>query len=205
MPVVLSREETGAILKQLTGTGRLIAMVLNGSGVRLEECLTRRVKDLDFDRHQIIVRQGKGQKDRAPMLPAAAREGLTRHLADVRLLHERDLARGFGRVVLPFALDGTYPNAATEWRWQFVFPAGRICRAARFGPPSRYSGRLVHSWIRARARAYPSRSAIRREVFAIAFARNQAVRWAGLLLDSPSILADYGRERWQRQAGVRQG
>ncbi|MEK6629388.1 MAG: tyrosine-type recombinase/integrase, partial [Acidobacteriota bacterium] len=113
-------------------------MVLYGSGVRLEECLDLRVKDLDFDRHQIIVRQGKGQKDRATMLPAAAREGLTRHLADVRRLHERDLARGFGRVVLPFALDRKYPNAATEWRWQFVFPAARICRAPRFEPPSRY-------------------------------------------------------------------
>ena len=72
------------------------------------------------------------------MLPAAAREGLTRHLAEVRRLHERDLARGFGRVVLPFALDRKFPKAATEWRWQFVFPAGRICRAPRLGPPSRY-------------------------------------------------------------------
>ena len=138
LPVVLSREEVGAILKRLTGTERLIVMVLYGSGVRLEECLGLRVKDLDFDRHQIIVRQGKGQKDRATMLPAAAREGLTRHLADVRRLHERDLARGFGRVVLPFALDRKLPNAATEWQWQFVFPAAGICRAPRFGPPSRY-------------------------------------------------------------------
>lgn len=138
LPVVLSREEIGAILKRLTGTERLIVMVLYGSGVRLEECLGLRVKDLDFDRHQIIVRQGKGQKDRATMLPAAAREGLTRHLADVRRLHERDLARGFGRVVLPFALDRKLPNAATEWQWQFVFPAARIRGAPRFGPPSRY-------------------------------------------------------------------
>jgi integrase len=80
------------------------------SGVRLEECLALRVKDLDFDRRQIIVRQGKGQKDRVTMLPAAAREGLTGHLADVRRLHERDLARGFGRVVLPFALGSEIPQ-----------------------------------------------------------------------------------------------
>ena len=110
LPVVLSRTEIGAILKQLTGTARLIVMVLYGSGVRLEECLDLRVKDLDFDRHQIIVRQGKGQKDRATMLPAAARKELTRHLADVRRLHERDLAHGFGRVVLPFALDRNSPK-----------------------------------------------------------------------------------------------
>jgi integrase len=72
------------------------------------------------------------------VLPAAAREALTRHLAEVRRLHEQDLAHGFGRVVLPFALDRKFPNAATEWRWQFVFPAGRICRNPRFGPASRY-------------------------------------------------------------------
>lgn len=72
------------------------------------------------------------------MLPLAAREALTTHLEDVRRMHDRDLGKGFGRVVLPFALDRTFPNAPTEWRWQFVFPAGRICRNARFGPPSRY-------------------------------------------------------------------
>ncbi|MBI3263826.1 MAG: integron integrase [Acidobacteria bacterium] len=138
LPVVLSRDEVGAILKQLTGTERLIVMLLYGSGVRLEECLELRVKDLDFDRHQIIVRQGKGQKDRVTMLPAAVRETLTGHLAEVRRLHEADLARGFGRVVLPFALDRKFPNAPTEWRWQFVFPAGRICRDPRYGSPSRY-------------------------------------------------------------------
>jgi integron integrase len=138
LPVVLSRDEVGAILKQLTGTVRLVVMLLYGTGLRLEECLDLRVKDLDFDRHQIIVRQGKGQKDRVTMLPSAVREALTRHLTNVRRIHEADLTRGFGRVVLPFALDRKFPNAATEWRWQFVFPAGRICRAPRFGPPSRY-------------------------------------------------------------------
>jgi len=138
LPVVLSRDEIGALLKQLTGTERLVVMLLYGSGVRLAECLDLRVKDLDFDRHQIIVRQGKGQKDRVTMLPGAVRETLTKHLADVRRLHEADLARGFGRVVLPFALHRKFRNAPTEWRWQFVFPAGRICRDPRYGSPSRY-------------------------------------------------------------------
>ena len=109
LPVVLSRDEIVAFLKQLTGTERLIVMLLYGSGVRLEECLELRVKDLDFDRQQILVRQGKGRKDRVTMLPAAVRETLTAHLADVRRLHEADLARGFGRVVLPFALDRKFP------------------------------------------------------------------------------------------------
>jgi len=116
LPVVLSRDEIGALLKQLTGTERLIVKLLYGSGVRLEECLDLRGKDLDFDRHQIVVRQGKGRKDRVTMLPDAARETLTAHLAGVRRLHEADLARGFGRVVLPFALDRKFPHAPTEWR-----------------------------------------------------------------------------------------
>lgn len=138
LPVVLSRDEVGAILKPLIGTERLVVMLLYGAGLRLEEGLELRVKDLDFDRHQITVRQGKGRKDRVTMLPATARDPLTAHLAGVRRLHQADLARGLGRVVLPFAIDRKYPNAAAEWRWQFVFPAGRICRNARYGPPSRY-------------------------------------------------------------------
>lgn len=138
LPVVLSREEIDAILQQLTGRERLMVMLLYGSGLRLDECLELRVKDLDFDRRQIIVRQGKGQKDRVTMLPAAAEAALKGHLADVRWLHEADLARGWGRVVLPFALDRKYSNASTEWQWQFVFPAGRVCRDPRFGTPSRY-------------------------------------------------------------------
>ncbi len=138
LPVVLSREEIGALLKQLTGSMRLMVMLLYGTGVRIEECVDLRVKDLDFDRHQIIVRQGKGRKDRVTMLPAAVQGALTSHLAEVRRLHEADLAGGFGRVVLPFALDRKFPKASTDWRWQFVFPAGRICRDPRFGPPSRY-------------------------------------------------------------------
>jgi integron integrase len=138
LPVVLSRGEIGALLKQLAGTMRLFVMLLYGSGVRLEEGLDLRVKDLDFDRQQIIVRQGKGRKDRVTMLPAAAKESLVEHLADVRRLHDADLGRGFGRVVLPFALDRKFPNASTEWRWQFVFPAKRICRDPQYGPASRY-------------------------------------------------------------------
>jgi integron integrase len=138
LPVVLSREEVAAILKQLTGTMRIMVMLLYGTGVRMEECVDLRVKDLDFDRQQIVVRQGKGRKDRVTMLPAAVRDALMTHLAAVRRIHDADLARGLGRVVLPFALDRKCPNAATEWRWQFVFPAGRICRDPRFGPPSRY-------------------------------------------------------------------
>jgi integron integrase len=138
LPVVLSRDEVVAILKHLTGTERLLVMLLYGAGLRLEECLDLRVKDLDFERQQITVRQGKGRKDRVTMMPAAAREALTAHLEEVRRLHEADLACGLGRVVLPFAMERKHPKAATDWRWQFVFPAARVCRDPRFGPPSRY-------------------------------------------------------------------
>ena len=156
LPVVLSRDEVGAILKQLTGTERLFVMLLYGTGLRLEECLDLRVKDIDFDRHQIIVRQGKGRKDRVTMLPVAARETLTGHVADVRRLHDADLARGFGRVVLPFALDRKFPSAPTDWKWQFVFPATRMCRDPRFGPPSRYH---LHESVMQKAVAQAARAA----------------------------------------------
>src|SRR5207249_8219919 len=128
LPVVLSREEFGQLLKQVDGTMWLIIAMLYGTGVRLEECLELRVKDLDFDRHQITVRRGKGQKDRTTMLPTAVIAPLQQHLAEVRRLHAADLKEGYGRVVLPAALARKYPNAATEWGWQFVFPAFRICR-----------------------------------------------------------------------------
>jgi integron integrase len=138
LPAVLSREEVGRLIKHVDGTMWLIVALLYGTGVRLEECVELRVKDLDFDRNQIVVRRGKRQKDRITMLPAAMKERLAAHLLTVKRQHERDLTRGEGRVVLPFALDRKYPGASTEWGWQFVFPASRICRDPRFGPPSRY-------------------------------------------------------------------
>ena len=138
VPVVLSIEEVGNILAHVQGTVLIIVALLYGAGLRLQECLELRVKDLDFDQHQIMVRRGKGQKDRVTMLPVGIEKRLGTHLQDVKRQHERDLAEGFGRAVLPFALDRKYPKAATEWGWQFVFPAARICRDPRFGPPSRY-------------------------------------------------------------------
>ena len=136
--MILSREEVTAVLKQLTGTVKVAVVLPYGAGLRLRECLELRVKDIDFDRSEIVVRQGKGRKDRVTMLPSAARASLAAHLELVRRQHGDDLARGFGRVVLPFAVGRKYVNAAIDWRWQFVFPAARICRDPRFGPPTRY-------------------------------------------------------------------
>jgi integron integrase len=138
LPVVLGRDEVTGLLHRLTGTMRLIVTLLYGAGLRLEECLELRIKDIDFDREQIVVRQGKGQKDRVTVLPATATEALRVHLDEVRRRHATDCANGYGRVVLPFAVARKYPAAATDWRWQFVFPAARICRDSRFGSPSRY-------------------------------------------------------------------
>ncbi len=138
VPVVMSIDEVRRVLGHLDGVSLLIASLLYGGGLRLQECLALRVKDLDFERREITVRRGKGQKDRRVMLPESLRDPLGRHLAVVRAVHERDLGCGFGRVVLPDALARKFPKAPTEWCWQFVFPAARICRDARFGPPSRY-------------------------------------------------------------------
>jgi integron integrase len=112
--------------------------LLYGAGLRLQECLELRVKDIDLERRQIMIRRGKGQKDRPTVSPTAVIEPLARHLEFVKRQHEADIARGFGRVVLPFALDRKYPNAPTEWGWQFVFPASRVCTDPKWGPPTRF-------------------------------------------------------------------
>jgi integron integrase len=138
LPVVLSRDEVRRVLAELSDPSRLVATLLYGAGLRLLECLELRVKDVDFDHRELVVRRGKGQKDRRTMLPAVAEAPLRLHLREVERQHERDLSAGCGRVVLPFALDRKYPNADREWRWQFVFPASRICRDPRYGAPSRY-------------------------------------------------------------------
>ncbi len=126
LPDVLSRAEVQAVLKQLTGTQGLIARLLYGTGMRLLEGLRLRVKDVDFARNQIVVRAGKGDKDRVTMLPESLREDLRAHLHRVRELHERDGRAGFGSVWLPKALAVKYPGAAREWAWQWVFPSAEM-------------------------------------------------------------------------------
>lgn len=138
VPVVLSVGDVRRVLAALDGTPRLVASLLYGAGLRLQEALELRVKDIDFDRREITVRRGKGGKDRRVMLPEVVREPLARHLGEVKDLHEKDLASGYGRVVLPEALARKFPSAPAEWRWQFVFPAARICRDPQYGPPSRF-------------------------------------------------------------------
>jgi integron integrase len=156
LPVVLTRPEVAALLAALDGIPWLMAMVLYGSGLRLMECLRLRVKDVDFTRHEILVREGKGNMDRVTMLPGAVKDSLAMHLDRVRGIHERDLKVGFGRVQLPAALAQKYPNADREWGWQWVFPASRICTDARFGPPQRFH---LHESVPQRAIHHAARQA----------------------------------------------
>jgi integron integrase len=123
LPVVLTRQEIKSILAVLDRSDWLMAMLLYGAGLRLMECLQLRVKDVDFTSNQIVVRAGKGDKDRHTMLPTAVKEPLAKHLEIIKEQHRRDLDNGLGRVVLPNALDRKYPNAGKEWGWQWVFPA----------------------------------------------------------------------------------
>ncbi len=126
LPVVLTREEVQAVLRNLHGTLWLQASLLYGAGLRLMECARLRVKDIDFTRGQITVRQGKGGKDRVTILPDKVRAPLAEHLERVRRVHQGDLGKGLGRVELPHALVKKYPGADREWGWQWVFPATRF-------------------------------------------------------------------------------
>lgn len=123
LPVVLSREEVRAILDRLSGSPRLMATLMYGCGLRLMECCHLRVKDIDWSQNQLVVRAGKGDKDRLAPLPSSMRAALDAHFLIVRRQHDEDLTQGFGRVELPNALSRKYPNADREWGWQWVFPA----------------------------------------------------------------------------------
>jgi integron integrase len=133
LPVVLTRDEVAAILRCLEGTHRLIGCLLYGTGMRIMEGMRLRIKDVDFSRHSIVVRDGKGAKDRLTMLPRRIERSLRRHLQNVRELHDRDVADGHGAVWLPNALARKYPNAAREWAWQYVFPASTRSTDPRSG------------------------------------------------------------------------
>ena len=131
LPVVLTQAEVQAVLSRLSGTHWLIGGLLYGAGLRIMECLRLRVKDVDFARGEILVRDGKGFKDRLTMLPAAVSVALQEHLVRVRALHERDVAAGVDPVFLPYALDRKYPGAGREWGWQYVFPSAGLAADPR--------------------------------------------------------------------------
>jgi len=123
MPVILTREETQQLLNEIPGINGLIIRVLYGTGMRKMECLRLRVQDIDFDYRQIVIRSGKGDKDRVTVLPDVLVEKLQKQLDRARAIHNHDLEEGYGEVALPHALARKYPDAGKEWRWQYVFPA----------------------------------------------------------------------------------
>ena len=133
VPVVLPRREVQALLAELDGQFHLVAQLLYGSGLRLMEALRLRVKDIDFEYSQLVVRDGKGQKDRVTILPDSVLAPLRAHLQGIQAQHRQALDRGYGGVELPFALAEKYPNAHTDWGWQYVFPAARATSDPRTG------------------------------------------------------------------------
>lgn len=142
IPVVMTRAEVRAVLAELTGQYWLMASIMYGCGLRLSECLRLRVQDIDFGANEILVRDGKGGKDRVTMLPQSLKGPLRMQLKGAKSVHERDLAAGWGRVALPGALDRKYPNASADWKWQWVFPQERRWRNSKTGEQGRHH---VHS------------------------------------------------------------
>ena len=138
LPVVLTREEVRCVIDQLDGTPKLMVQILYGSGLRLNECVRLRVKDLDFIQKQILIREAKGNADRVTMLPASLIEPLQAHLRRVKQLHTQDLTAGYGSVYLPTAFDRKYPNAAKAWSWQYVFPSSRLSIDPQTGATRRH-------------------------------------------------------------------
>jgi integron integrase len=138
IPVVLSKDEVKRLIASLIGTPKLIAQVMYGGGLRVMETMRLRIKDIDFDNHQILVRDGKGENDRFTILPDSLIQPLRLHLQHVKILHRKDLADGFGSVYLPYALERKHPNANTDWIWQYLFPAPELSKDKRTGITRRH-------------------------------------------------------------------
>lgn len=138
LPVVLTRDEVQALLAHLDGSMWLVASLLYGSGMRIMEVLRLRVKDVDFARREILIREAKGFKDRLTMLPVALVEPLKAHMARVQKLHEEDLKAGYGEVYMPMALDRKYPTGGRSWSWQYVFPSAKLSVDPRSGVVRRH-------------------------------------------------------------------
>src|SRR5512139_3519924 len=156
LPVVLAREEVAAVLRHMRGAPRLMCALMYGSGLRLLECCRLRVKDVDFARQEILVRDGKGRRDRVTMLPAQLAPPLRAHLERVERQHRADLEGNAGSVALPGALARKFPNAHREWPWQWVFPASRVYADAATGERRRHH---LHETVLQRAFAAGVRAA----------------------------------------------
>jgi len=170
--VVFTQDEVAQVWRRLSGISWIMGTLLYGAGLRLMECLRLRVKDLDFAYNQIVVRDGKGQKDRVTMLPQPVKRPLQQHLQDVQGLHTRDLKAGAGSVYLPYALERKYPHANRAWVWQYVFPAAKLSRDPRTGMVRRHHTheqvlqRAVHGAVRQAGIVKPATCHTLRHAFA---------------------------------------
>jgi integron integrase len=138
LPTVLSRDEVKKLLSFINGNYLLMAQLMYGCGLRLMECLRLRIKDVDFENDLLMVRSGKGEKDRALMMPVKIREELAKHVASLKEVHDQDVKMGYGEVSLPDALEKKYPGAPKEWAWQWVFPAEKLSVDPRTGKVMRW-------------------------------------------------------------------
>ena len=138
LPTVMNKEESMDVINGLSGTNRLMAKMLYGSGLRLIECIRLRVKDIDFAMNQLMVRDGKGKIDRITVLPESIKKEIQLHLAYVKKIHQDDLSRGYGSVYLPYALSRKYPGAERRWGWQYVFPSKSLSKDPRTGAVRRH-------------------------------------------------------------------
>lgn len=138
IPVVLTRDEVKKIISSMTGVPQLVVKILYGSGIRISEATRLRVQDVDYKMKQLTVRSGKGNKDRVTTFPATIIPFLQNHLDRVKMMHDTDLAQGFGEVYLPYALERKYKNAAKEWNWQYIFPSAKLSKDPRSGKTRRH-------------------------------------------------------------------
>lgn len=138
IPVVMTREEVTKVITHMNGVPQLVAKLLYGSGLRINEAIRLRVHDIDFELKEITVRSGKGFKDRVTTFPVSVTRILKHHLEGVKILHDQDLCNGYGEVYLPYALERKYPKAAKEWQWQYVFPSKNFSKDPRTGITRRH-------------------------------------------------------------------
>lgn len=172
LPVVLSPAEAFSVIDALTGITQLVIKLIYGSGMRGIECVRLRVKDIDFERNEIMVRRGKGEKDRATILPCELKSGLSEHLKYVKIMHKNDLSSGFGAVYLPYALSRKSPNANKEWGWQYVFPSYKKSVDPRSGVERRHHFHLnsINKNLKTAARLTGIKKQISTHVFRHSFA-----------------------------------